>query len=78
MARRPGTQASLVFLAAFLVYNTNLLYIASFDSLASSLLPFRILSGHGLRQQEMETFADRGVAPLEAAIQVVRGTGGRP
>jgi len=32
----------------------------------------------GLRQQEMETFADRGVAPLEAAIQVVRGTGGRP
>jgi hypothetical protein len=58
MARRPGVQAALVFLVAIVVYNTNLRYIASFDSLASSLLPFRILSGHGLTLEEL-----KGVPP---------------
>ncbi|MGZ5430022.1 MAG: hypothetical protein ACXWEX_01325, partial [Thermoanaerobaculia bacterium] len=48
MARRPGVQAALVFLAAIVVYNANFRYIASYDSFAASLLPFRLLSGHGL------------------------------
>jgi hypothetical protein len=51
MARRPGVQAALVFAVAFVLYNANLRYLANFDNLASSLLPFRILSGHGLTLQ---------------------------
>jgi hypothetical protein len=70
MPRRPGTQALLVFLVAILVYNANLRYIASFDSLASSLLPFRILSGHGLTLEE-----PRGI-PREIAYSIVRSRTG--
>jgi hypothetical protein len=70
MARRPGVQAALVFLAAILVYNANLRYIASFDSLASSLLPFRILSGHGLTLEEL-----KGVPP-SIAYSIVRSRTG--
>ncbi|MCM3877895.1 MAG: hypothetical protein NEA02_15935, partial [Thermoanaerobaculia bacterium] len=70
MPRRKGAQAALVFLAALLVYNANLRTIASFDSLASSLLPFRILSGHGLTLEE-----PRGI-PREIAYSIVRGRSG--
>ena len=70
MPRRPGTQALLVFLVAFLVYNANLRYIASFDSLASSLLPFRILSGHGLALEEL-----KGVPPSVSYSIVQSRTG---
>jgi hypothetical protein len=70
MARRSGVQAALVFLVAIVVYNANLRYIASFDSLASSLLPFRILSGHGLTLEE-----PRGI-PREIAYSIVRSRTG--
>ncbi len=70
MPRRPGTQAALVFLAALVVYNANLRYIASFDSLASSLLPFRILSGHGLALEEL-----KGVPP-SVSYSIVRSKTG--
>ena len=70
MPRRPGTQALLVFLVAILVYNANLRYIASFDSLASSLLPFRILSGHGLTLEDL-----KGVPP-SVSYSIVRSRTG--
>jgi hypothetical protein len=70
MPRRPGTQARLVFLVGILVYNANLRYIASFDSLASSLLPFRILSGHGLALEE-----PKGVPP-SVSYSIVRSRTG--
>jgi len=70
MPRRPGTQALLVFLVAILVYNANLRYIASFDSLASSLLPFRILSGHGLTLEE-----PKGIPP-SISYSIVRSRTG--
>lgn len=70
MPRRPGTQALLVFLVAILVYNVNLRYIASFDSLASSLLPFRILSGHGLTLEE-----PKGIPP-SISYSIVRSRTG--
>lgn len=70
MARRPGVRAALVFAAAFLVYNSNLRYLASFDSLASSLLPFRILGGHGLTLEEPKAI------PPAVAYSIVRSRTG--
>ena len=70
MPRRPGAQAALVFFVAIVVYNANLRYIASFDSLASSLLPFRILSGHGLTLDEL-----KGVPP-SVTYSIVRSRTG--
>jgi hypothetical protein len=70
MARRPGVQAAVVFAVAFVLYNANLRYLASFDSLASSLLPFRILSGHGLTLEE-----PKGIPPA-VAYSIVRSRTG--
>ncbi len=69
-ARRPGVRAALVFAVAFLVFNANLRYVASFDSLASSLLPFRILGGHGLTLEE-----PKGLPPA-VAYSIVRSRTG--
>lgn len=69
MALRPGAQAALVFLAAIVVYNANLRYIASYDSYATSLLPFRLLSGHGLT-------VDPSDAESPVAYSVVRSRTG--
>jgi hypothetical protein len=66
---RPGRGLAL-FLLALVVYNANLRYIASYDSLASSLLPFRILSGHGLTLED-----PRGI-PREISYSIVRGRSG--
>jgi hypothetical protein len=41
-------RAALLFVLAFAVYNANLRYTASYDSFATSLIPFRLLTGHGL------------------------------
>ena len=70
MPRRPGAQAALVFFVAIVVYNANLRYIASFDSLASSMLPFRILSGHGLTLDELKG------APPSVTYSIVRSRTG--
>src|ERR1035437_2265403 len=70
MARRPGAQAAFGFLVVILVYNANLRYIASFDRLASSLLPFRILSGHGLTLEE-----PKGIPP-SISYSIVRSRTG--
>jgi hypothetical protein len=70
MARRPGAQAALVFFVAIVVYNSNLRYIASYDSYATSLLPFRLLSGHGLTVDPSDA-----VSPV--AYSVVRSRTGQ-
>ncbi|HTS03156.1 MAG TPA: hypothetical protein VMN04_11570, partial [Thermoanaerobaculia bacterium] len=44
----PRRRAALLFVLALVLYNANLRYTASYDSFATSLIPFRLLSGHGL------------------------------
>lgn len=64
-ARRPGVRAALVFAVAFLVFNANLRYIASFDSLA-----FWVARGGRLETARilMEKLAASGVAAGSVAI----------
>ena len=60
MSARPAARrAALLFLISFAVFNANLRYTASFDSFATSLLPFRLLTGHGLT-----------LSPAEAGLPV--------
>ncbi|MEO8054194.1 MAG: hypothetical protein ABI768_03515 [Acidobacteriota bacterium] len=68
---RDGRTALAVFALAFIVYNANLRYIGSFDSLSTSLLPFRILGGHGL------TLADPTPMPEGIRYSIVRGRDGK-
>jgi hypothetical protein len=58
--------AAAVFVLALLVYNANLRYIGSYDSYATSLLPFRILAGYGL------TLADPSAIPEGLRYSIVR------
>lgn len=68
--RADGRTAAAVFALAFLVYNANLRYIGSYDSYAASLLPFRILAGHGL------TLADPSAMPESTRYSIVRARDG--
>jgi hypothetical protein len=63
-------RAAVLFLLLLVVYNANLRYIASFDSLAASLLPFRLLEGHGL------TLADPSAIPEVARYSIVKSRDG--
>lgn len=56
MSRR--FSAGLIFLACLVVYNANLRYTGSADSLAASQLPFRLLRGHGLTLEEPRTIPE--------------------
>lgn len=67
---RDGRTAAAVFVLALLVYNANLRYIGSYDSYATSLLPFRILAGHGL------TLADPSAIPEDLRYSIVRARDG--
>lgn len=60
----------LVALGAFAVYNANLRHIASYDSYAASLLPFRLLTGHGL------TLEDPGGLPPYVRYSIVTSRDG--
>ena len=53
MSRRRS--AWLIFFACLFIYNANLRYTGSFDSLAASRLPFRLLTGHGLTLHDPTT-----------------------
>jgi hypothetical protein len=63
-------RAVILFVGLLIVYNANLRHIASFDSLASSLLPFRLLEGEGL------TLADPSAAPEFVRYSIVRSRDG--
>jgi hypothetical protein len=67
---RDGRVAAAVFVLALVAYNANLRYIGSFDSYATSLLPFRILSGHGL------TLADPSAMPESLRYSIARARDG--
>jgi hypothetical protein len=65
-----GHTAAAVFVLALLIYNANLRYIGSYDSYSTSLLPFRILAGHGL------TLADPSAMPESIRYSIVRARDG--
>ncbi|MGH7488075.1 MAG: hypothetical protein ACREMY_21130, partial [bacterium] len=55
--RRPW----IFFFLCLFVYNANLRFTGSFDSLAGGRLPFRILTGHGLTFDDPSTTVPENV-----------------
>ena len=70
VAGRAGRAAALGLLC-FFVFNANLRFIGSYDSVASSLLPFNLLQGRGL---SLDRYGDY---PPDFGYSIVRAPGGR-
>jgi hypothetical protein len=69
-APSPRWRAAWIFVLSLAVYNANLRTIASFDSLASSLLPFQLVRGGGLALDHY------GVLPHEIGYSLIQSRSG--